>query len=143
MRRDLTSSLDVRCDVYKSLGASVSNARVSRQSPNWNPHSVRDADGAYTRNQRSGFDACSTSAKLLVQKARRAKARLSCSSTALYFRPEHSNETETARCEYYDVTYRGSHGDRRCVAEFADKVASGLTVEFRRKQLLAHKNPSI
>lgn len=67
---------------------------------------MRDADGAYTRNQRSGFDACSTSAKLLVQKARHAKARLSCSSAALYFRPEHSNETETARCEYYDVTYR-------------------------------------
>lgn len=84
----------------------MSNVRVSRESPNWNPHSVRDADGAYTRNQRSGFDACSTSAKLLVQKARRAKARLSFSSTALYFRPEHSNETETARCEYYDVTYR-------------------------------------
>lgn len=35
-----------------------------------------------------------------------------------------------------------SHGDRRRVAKFADKVAGGLDVEFRREQLLSHKNPS-
>lgn len=52
-------------------------------------------------NQRSSFDACSTSAKLLVQKARRAKARLSDPPRSI-FGPEHSNENETARCEYYD-----------------------------------------
>jgi len=63
--------------LYKFLRVSVPNARVSHESPNWNPHSMRDADGVYTRNQRSSFDACSTSAKLLVQKARPAKARLS------------------------------------------------------------------
>jgi len=65
------------CDaLYKFPKASVSNARVNRESPNWNPHSARDADGVYMRNRRSSFDACSTSAKLLVQKARPAKARL-------------------------------------------------------------------
>jgi len=60
---------------------------------------------------------------------------------ALYFRSEHLNENETARCEYYDVAC-SSHGGRRRVAKFADKVAGDLDVEFRWEQLLAHKNSS-